>query len=195
MYLVSSSLLRIKRCFQTCDVAELYLLVACRSSTRGQGLTFTSARVLARALFRASGFMTFGTPITSRPLGREVPLRSRAPVSCVTATVRMTVGEMCGLSLRLTYGRRVRALLVPAPPDLGALLFSASSQRLPAASRGVSHRRWVFLPFAPSPRHSLSNSPSLCLASRAFFFARGRGMFHCARSSLSASVLGLGAVL
>ena len=40
-------LLRIKRCFQTCDVAELYLLVAFRSSTRGQGLTFTSASVLA----------------------------------------------------------------------------------------------------------------------------------------------------
>ena len=101
--------------FRTCDVAELYLLVACRSSTRGQGLTFTSARVLARALFRASGYMTLGTPITSRPFGREVPLRSRAPVSCVTATVRITVEEMCGLSLRLTYGHRVRALLVLAP--------------------------------------------------------------------------------
>ena len=109
---MSSSLLRIKRCFQTCDVAELYLLVAC--------LTFTSARVLARALFRASGYMTFGTPITSRPFGREVPLRSRAPVSCVSATVRMTVEEMCGLSLRLTYGHRVRALLV-LPSPVGAL--------------------------------------------------------------------------
>ena len=160
---MSSSLLRIKRCFQTCDVAELYLLVACRSSTRGQGLTFTSARVLARALFRASGYMTFGTPITSRPFGREVPLRSRAPVSCVTATVRMTVEEMCGLSLRLTYGHRVRALLVLAPPDLGALFtFCLFPEAFRCCFKGGSLiRAGSFLP-ALSPRHSLS--PYLCVS-------------------------------
>ena len=80
MYLcVELSLLRIKRCFQTCDVAELYLLVACRSSTRGQGLTFTSARVLARALLGASGYMTFGTPITSRPFWTGGPSALSCP--------------------------------------------------------------------------------------------------------------------
>ena len=160
---MSSSLLRIKRCFQTCDVAELYLLVACRSSTRGQGLTFTSARVLARALFRASGYTTFGTPITSRPLGREVPLRSRARVSCVTATGRMTVEEMCGLSLRLTYGHRVRALLVLAPPDPGALFtFCLFPEAFRCCFKKVSHRRYFLPPCALSPRHSLS--PSLCVS-------------------------------
>ena len=132
---MSSSLLRIK---QTCDVAELYLLVACRSSTRGQGLTFTSARVLARALFRASGYMTFGAPITSRQFGREVPPRSRAPVSCVTVTVRMTVEEMGGLSLRLTYGHRVRALLVLAPPDLGAFTFCLFPEAFRCCFKGGS---------------------------------------------------------
>ena len=135
----------------------------CGSSTRGQGLTFTSARVLPRALFRASGFLTFGTPITSRPLGREVPLRSRAPVSCVTATVRMTVGEICRLSLRLTYGHRVRALLVLEPPDLGARLFSASSQRLPAARMSG-----CLIGAGPCfPSHPPCDTLSLCLAARA----------------------------
>ena len=184
MYLVSSSLLRIKRFFQTCDVAELYLLVACKSSIRRQGLTFTSARVLARALFRASDKMTFGTPITSRPLGREVPLRSRAPVSCVTATVRMTVEEMCGLSLRLTCGHRVRALLVLAPPNPGALLifclFSEGScccfKEGLSSVQGLSSLRTLpatlFLSLCVSRRKGLS-------------FAWRRGMLHCTRSSLS----------
>ena len=161
--------------------AELYLLVACRSSTRGQGLTFTSARVLAQALFRASGYMTFGTPITSRPFGREVPLRSRAPVSSVTATVRMTAEEMCGLSLRLTYGHRVRALLVLAPPDLGALstFCASSSQRLflVLLQGRVSHRRrGPFLPVL-SPRDTLFLPLFLCVSPPGphFSFAWGRG--------------------
>ena len=180
---MSSSLLRIKRCFQTCDVAELYLLVACRSSTRGQGLTFTSARVLARALFRASSYMTFGTPITSRPLGREVPLRSRAPVSCVTATTRLTVEEMCGLSLWLPYGHRVRALLVLAPPDLGSLLIFCI---FPEASRccfkgGLSSAQGLS---SHPPCDTLSLSLSLCLAARASLLP-GEGECSTARGPLS----------
>ena len=100
----------------------------------------------------------------------------------------MTVEEMCGLSLRLTYGHRVRALLVLAPPDLGALLLSASSQRLSgAASReGLSSAQGLSsLRFLPATLSFFSSLPLCVWPPGPLSLAWGRGMSHCARSPSS----------
>ena len=127
-------------------------MVACRSSTRRQGLTFTSARVLARALLRASGYLTFGTPITSRPWTGGL-----SALSCP--------GELCNCNRAFDCRGNVWAL---SPANVrsqgpGTSRAGASGPRrssiLPLLRgflllQGVSHRRRVF----PLPATLLSVS-------------------------------------
>ena len=135
------------------DVAELHLLVACITST--EGLTFTSARVLAQALLRASGY-DIRQHRTSRPW-TWVPLRSRAPVNPVTTTVRITVGKMCpGISR--------------AAPRRSLFLFSRSSSRGGLICAGF--------PRLPCPRrdgHYTVKVSAPCTCSSLFVLALGAG--------------------
>ena len=134
--------------------------MACRSSTSGQGLTFTSARVLARALFRASGYMTFGTPITSRPWTGGL-----SALSCL--------GELCNCNRTYDCRGDVWAL---SPANVRS--HGPGTSRAGASRPGRSFELPLVKGFLPlqgglSSAHGLSSlrplpaTLSLCLAARA----------------------------
>ena len=146
------------------DVAELHLLVACITST--DGLTFTSARVLARALLRASGFDIWQHR-SSRPW-TWVPLRSRALVNPVTTTVRITVGKMCGLTGSRHFSCRASG------PRRSLFLFSRSPSRGALICAGF--------PSLPCPRrdgHHTGKVSAPCACSSLFVLALGAGRELC----------------